>query len=200
MNEVYIQTRAMRTSGAEFVSVLDFFRFLRRFHLSLWVRGELCISLYLPLAGSAANPPLFYRWKVVQTLMSLTHCTTDPCGIANTNTASLRNAYLFSHDRNMEDTLAARDKLESVRAARRNAPGASSSLEGSLTANYSHHQKEWALQIRALQNRQVGFLCFVVFGCGTVWRATPGLSWLDARCTTERSGSAFSAGCDGKTV
>ena len=58
-------------------------------------------------------------------------------------------------NRNMEDTLAARDKLESVRAARRNAPGASSSLEGSLTANYSHHQKEWALQIRALQNRQV---------------------------------------------
>eukprot|EP00752_Nemacystus_decipiens_P012937 g11450.t1 len=56
--------------------------------------------------------------------------------------------------KNMEDTLAARDKMESVRAARRNAPGASSSLEGSLTANYSHHQKEWALQIRALQNRQ----------------------------------------------
>jgi len=55
----------------------------------------------------------------------------------------------------MEDTLAARNKMESVRAARRNAPGASSSLEGSLTANYSHHQKEWALQIRALQNRQV---------------------------------------------
>ncbi|CAN0004543.1 unnamed protein product, partial [Ectocarpus sp. 13 AM-2016] len=56
--------------------------------------------------------------------------------------------------KNMEDTLAARDKMESVRAARRNAPGASSSLSGSLTANYSHHQKEWALQIRALQNRQ----------------------------------------------
>ncbi|CAM9593459.1 unnamed protein product, partial [Ectocarpus fasciculatus] len=56
--------------------------------------------------------------------------------------------------KNMEDTLAARDKMESVRAARRNAPGASSSLSGSLTANYSHHQKEWAMQIRALQNRQ----------------------------------------------
>lgn len=57
--------------------------------------------------------------------------------------------------RNMEDTLAARDKMEAVRAARRNAPGESSSLTGSLTANYSHHQKEWAMQIRALQNRQV---------------------------------------------
>ncbi|CAN0176966.1 unnamed protein product [Ectocarpus sp. 6 AP-2014] len=63
--------------------------------------------------------------------------------------------------KNMEDTLAARDKMESVRAARRNAPGASSSLSGSLTANYSHHQKEWALQIRALQNRQV--CCVSVF-------------------------------------
>ncbi|CAN0095546.1 unnamed protein product, partial [Hapterophycus canaliculatus] len=56
--------------------------------------------------------------------------------------------------KNMEDTLAARNKMDSVRAARRNAPGASSSLSGSLTANYSHHQKEWAMQIRALQNRQ----------------------------------------------
>lgn len=64
--------------------------------------------------------------------------------------------------RNMEDTLAARDKMGSVRAARRNAPGASSSLSGSLTANYSHHQKEWALQIRALQTRQVCcVLCFL---------------------------------------
>lgn len=71
------------------------------------------------------------------------------------NTPLLPSALLVSFARNMEDTLAARDKLESVRAARRNAPGASSSLEGSLTANYSHHQKEWALQIRALQNRQV---------------------------------------------
>lgn len=57
--------------------------------------------------------------------------------------------------RNMEDTMTARDRLESVRAARRNAPGESSSLTGSLTANYSHHQREWAMQIRALQNRQV---------------------------------------------
>lgn len=55
----------------------------------------------------------------------------------------------------MEDTLAAREKLEQTRAARRNAPGESSSLTGSLTANYSHHQKEWAMQIRALQHRQV---------------------------------------------
>lgn len=55
----------------------------------------------------------------------------------------------------MEDTMAARDKMEAKRAARRNAPGESSSLTGSLTANYSHHQKEWAMQIRALQQRQV---------------------------------------------
>lgn len=55
----------------------------------------------------------------------------------------------------MEDTLAARTKMEEARAKRRNAPGENSSVTGSLTANYSHHQKEWAMQIRELQNRQV---------------------------------------------
>lgn len=71
--------------------------------------------------------------------------------------SSVQNDLANDHARvrNMEDTLAARNKMDAVRAARRNAPGASSSLSGSLTANYSHHQKEWALQIRALQNRQV---------------------------------------------
>lgn len=58
--------------------------------------------------------------------------------------------------RNMEETLKARDKMERDRAARKSAPGENSSVTGSLTANYSHHQREWALQIRALQQRQVG--------------------------------------------
>lgn len=62
--------------------------------------------------------------------------------------------------------------MESVRAARRNAPGASSSLEGSLTANYSHHQKEWALQIRALQNRQVRFATLPIDGTDVFTKRT----------------------------
>ncbi|CAM9929096.1 unnamed protein product [Choristocarpus tenellus] len=58
--------------------------------------------------------------------------------------------------RNMEATQAAREKLEKQREARRKGPGQSSSLVGSLTANYSHHQREWALNMRAMNAQQVG--------------------------------------------
>ena len=95
-----------------------------------------------------------------------------PVGLATTSTTRTTIFFFCAtfflsmspSGRNMEDTMAARDRLESVRAARRNAPGESSSLTGSLTANYSHHQREWAMQIRALQNRQVGYV-YEEVGC-----------------------------------
>ncbi|CAN0304506.1 unnamed protein product, partial [Discosporangium mesarthrocarpum] len=57
--------------------------------------------------------------------------------------------------RNMEATHVARQKMERQKELkRRSQAGQSSSVVGSLTANYSHHQKEWAINMRAMNAQQ----------------------------------------------